>query len=434
MKDGTIKQKNPFTGTEVWYVPGRDSRPNPNKQNESKEELLDNPNEEKACSFCFSNYLEATPEKSRLILENGQYKTLSRIFPESITYTTPVFRRISNLFEIVTYDYWIKNYDYKLSMKNQEWKEQYLSNEQGKNHIKHILEVKFKNFGWSQEEINKNINDDEKLYSLCNPLFGGSHELIIPLKHYKNDAKFKSDLNSSGELSVEEHYQYLKFTIDSIMDILINNRFARYVTVFQNWLEPSGASLKHLHRQLVGLDEWGSSIEREIGEIRKNKNLYNEYGTNFAILHDFIIAENDYAVAFVDYGHRYPTVAIYSKSINPRPWEHTDEELRGISDIIHSIHCAMGSEIACNEEWYYTPIDAVDVMPLHILIKWRTITHAGFEGSTKIHINPISPIQVRDILVPKLFQLRYEGKLGNLRIAEECRVEYNMLQYYKYQN
>ena len=27
LRDGTIKQVNPFTGTEVWTVPGRGNRP-----------------------------------------------------------------------------------------------------------------------------------------------------------------------------------------------------------------------------------------------------------------------------------------------------------------------------------------------------------------------------------------------------------------------
>ena len=43
MQDGTIKQINPFTGTEVWTVPGRASKPITNsipttaKKNREKE-------------------------------------------------------------------------------------------------------------------------------------------------------------------------------------------------------------------------------------------------------------------------------------------------------------------------------------------------------------------------------------------------------------
>ncbi len=430
MKDGTIKQKSPFTGTEVWYVPGRDSRPmkNPNLYEKLPSIGIV---EEKDCSFCYQNYLETTPEKSRLIKEGDDYFIKYRVPPQNLFNEKAKFRRISNLYEIVRYDYWEKNYNYKLSSENKLWKEEYLNNNIGINHLKHILKIKLKSFNLSKEEIENKVNDEKVFCNLINPFFGGTHELIISDFHYKKDAEFKSDLLSSGELSPDEHHQYFKFTIDAIKKILYNNRFVRYVTVFQNWLEQAGASLRHLHRQLVGLDEWGSSIEKLIVEVRKNRNIFNEYGPNFAIFHDLVFLENDYAVAYADYGRRFPTIAIYSKSINTRPYEQTDEEIRGLSDIVHAVHSAMGSTIACNEEWYYTPIDAVDVIPFHILVKWRTVTPAGFEGGTKIFINPISPIQVRDQLVPQLFQLRHEGKLGNIRIAEECGVEYNMLQYYK---
>lgn len=89
----------------------------------------------------------------------------------------------------------------------------------------------------------------------------------------------------------------------------------------------------------------------------------------------------------------------------------------------------MGSQIPCNEEWYYSPRDAVDVMPWHILIKWRTVNQAGFEGGTKIYINPLSPVALRDLVVPRLYELRHMGKINNLKIATECVLKPNPLQY-----
>jgi hypothetical protein len=69
-------------------------------------------------------------------------------------------------------------------------------------------------------------------------------------------------------------------------------------------------------------------------------------------------------------------------------------------------------------------------MPWHILIKWRVTVPAGFEGGTGIFINPMTPIEVRDMMVPRLYKLRDEGKIDRLRIAEECRVDPNPLKYY----
>ena len=71
-----------------------------------------------------------------------------------------------------------------------------------------------------------------------------------------------------------------------------------------------------------------------------------------------------------------------------------------MSDLVHAIHASMGSQISCNEEWYYTPVDAITKMPWHVLIKWRINVPAGFEGGTSIYINPFTPIELRDRLVP----------------------------------
>ena len=65
MSDGTVKQLNPFTGTEVWTVPGRGNRPlgvrveNP--------VALDPAQDGAHCAFCERRYLETPPEKSRVI-------------------------------------------------------------------------------------------------------------------------------------------------------------------------------------------------------------------------------------------------------------------------------------------------------------------------------------------------------------------------------
>jgi len=82
---------------------------------------------------------------------------------------------------------------------------------------------------------------------------------------------------------------------------------------------------------------------------------------------------------------------------------------------------AKGVVIAC---------DAVYTMPWHILIKWRINVPAGFEGGTSIHINPMTPIDLRDRLVPRLYKIRDDQRVGWLRIAEECRVDPNPLKYY----
>ena len=428
MPDGTEKHINPFTGTEVWFIPGRKNRPVTSKQADNPKKIEKRIPED-YCNFCPGHYFNTTPEKSRLVNKKGNFEILDQVALEEIFNSDAEIRRISNLFEIVTVDYWEKNFSYRLSDKNKKRKEKYLACELGRNHVISVINTKLKHSGYTDDEI-KAVSVDEKL-AMSDAFFGGAHELIIPKRHFTEAAVNDMDLASSGTLTPEEHFLYFNFTIQSIKDIYENNRYIRYVSIFQNWLREAGASFDHLHKQLVGLDEWGVSVERELDLASRNPNMYNEYAANFAAYNNFVICENDYAIAFADIGHRNPTVAVYSKSVHCNPIEHTSEEIRGFSDIVHAIHAAMGSQISCNEEWYYMPVDSVIPMPWHVLIKWRISIQAGFEGGTKIYVNPMSVSDVRDYLVPRLFDLRYQGKIATFQIAEECPVKPNSLKYYK---
>jgi galactose-1-phosphate uridylyltransferase len=428
MQDGTVKQINPFTGAEVWSVPGRRSKPNGNGIEKQQPKILEKHSPEDYCSFCVARYNEIPPEKSRLILQNGQYIFLPEVFPENYYDTFAIFRRTPNLFEIVTLDYWRKNFGYRMSAKHYQSQARFLANSSGKNHVLVILNYKLRQLGKTEHEIAA-MPEEEKLL-LADAFFGGGHDLVVAGKHYTDAATDESHLYSSGEMSPDEHCRYFMFTILAMQDIIAGNRYVQYISVFQNWLKPAGASFDHLHKQLVALDDWGSSIHSQTKMLRKNPNVFNEYGANLASKLNLMIAENDYAIAFVGIGHRFPTIEICSRSVAGRPFNHSDEEVRGVSDLVHAIHCAMGNTISCNEEWYYTPIDSVDKMPWHILIKWRINIAAGFEGGTGIYLNPMTPVELRDKIVPHLYRVRDEGKINACRIAEECNIHPNPLNYY----
>nr|VFK16966.1 MAG: Galactose-1-phosphate uridylyltransferase [Candidatus Kentron sp. LPFa] len=426
MPDGTIKQTNPFTGTAVWSVPGRGNKPITNAipNSAKKIEAMD---PEGYCNFCTAYYLGTPPEKARMVEKEGEHIILKGVRMENLHDTDAEFRRVPNLFEIVTYDYWVKNYGYEMTKENLEHKTDYLSSANGIQHVIDIVDLKLKVSGFSDQDIH-DLPLEEKL-GMSNAFFGGGHELIVPRRHYKPNAQYDVELCSSGELTPEEHCRYFIFTIEAMKDIVKNNRYVRYVSVFQNWLSNAGASFDHLHKQLVAIDEWGVAIELELTRYRENHNYYNEMGANFASYHNLVFAENDHAIAYVEIGRRYPTIAIYSKSEHAMPQEHTSEEVRGMSDLVHACHAAMGSGIPCNEEWYYSPIDATENIPWHILIRWRTSNPAGFEGGTRIYVNPVSPEGLRDKIVPRLFELKNQGKIENFPIAFECPCVPNSLRY-----
>ena len=60
---------------------------------------------------------------------------------------------------------------------------------------------------------------------------------------------------------------------------------------FSNWLKSAGASFDHLHKQLVALDDWGSSIHSQTEMLRKNPNVFNEFGANLASKLNLMIAK-----------------------------------------------------------------------------------------------------------------------------------------------
>jgi len=425
MADGTIKQINPFTGTEVWTVPGRGNRPFGIDGKEGKR--LDPAEADNHCSFCARRYLQTPPEKARLVGTGNGFETLYNVTAEQLSETVAELRRVANLFEIVSCTYWQKNFGYTLPDAVQARMNAYLSTEAGHRHVLDILHSRMRLSGTAPAKIEA-MPLEEKL-QMATGFFGGGHELIISRRHFVDGAESDNQLASSGTFTPEEHYQYTRFSIDAMRDIYLTNRYVRYVAVFQNWLKPAGASFDHLHKQLVAIDERGVQNDTELRLARANPNMYNDAAVNFAGYRNLVFAENDYAIAFAGFGHRYPTLEIFSKSERSQPWNHSAEELRGMSDIIHACHAATGAEIPCNEEWYYKPPDADVAMPWRVLIKWRTNTPAGFEGGTKIYVNTIEPESLRDKVVPRLFELKNQGRIAPMKIAFECDCVPNCLKY-----
>ena len=152
MADGTVKQINPFTGTEVWTVPGRGFKPLSNKIPETAKRIEPKV-PESYCNFCPSKYLFTPPEKSRLVLEDGKWLLQSRLTSEQVKAGIAEFRRIPNLFEIVSYDYWNLNYGFVPGPEAASWKEKYLSAPGGLEHVLGIMNLKLKLGGKSEQEI-----------------------------------------------------------------------------------------------------------------------------------------------------------------------------------------------------------------------------------------------------------------------------------------
>jgi len=425
MSDGTVKQINPSTGTRVWTVPGRGNRPLASPDADARP--VSDTDWTHACVFCSARYTETPPEKARIVRDGAGWQRIEHVPAEQLFDSVAEFRLVPNLFEIVSYDYWHKNYGYVLPPDIASYKRDYLSVPAGRHHVVALQSAKLRQMGRPAEEIAA-LGKNE-LINQADSFFGGSHDVVIARRHWVDGARTTAELASSGTLTPDEHEQYLRLTLFGMRNLYAMNRYTRYVAVFQNWLKPAGATCDHLHKQLVAIDEHGVNADQVLQRVRDNPNFFNECGINYATYHNLLIAENDSAIAYAGFGHRYPTIEIYSKSAEVRPWLHSDKEIRDISDLIHAVHLATGPEVPSNEEWHHTPVDVDVAMPWRINIKWRISTLAGFEGDTKIYINTIAPVEVHQIMTTRLLELRTEGRIADMRIADECAGTPNPLQY-----
>lgn len=425
MADGTIKQINPSTGTRVWTVPGRGKRPF--AQNAPDPHPLSDTDWTHGCVFCSARYMETPPEKVRMVRTPTGWQTIEHVPAQDLFATLAEFRVVPNLYEIVSYDYWHQNYGYDLSPELAARKQAYLSTTPGKRHVIAVQAAKMRQFGKTTDEIS--CMDEAYLLGQADAFFGGGHDVVIARRHWVDDASTTAELASSGTLTPDEHEQYIRLTLYSMERLYETNRYVRYVAAFQNWLKPAGASFDHLHKQLVAIDEHGVNADEVVLRIRDNPNFFNESGVNYANYHNLLVAENEHAVAFAGFGHRYPTVEVFSKSAQTNPWEHSWAEVRAMSDIIQAVHAATGADVPCNEEWHHTPPDVDAPSPWRINLKWRISTVAGFEGDTKIYINTLSPKQVRDMITGRLVELRAAGRIADIRIGDECSGAPNPLKY-----
>ncbi|SJN41381.1 DUF4921 family protein [Luteococcus japonicus] len=422
LPDGTVKQRNPFTGTQVWTMPGRGKRPLPASLDEPTP--LPPGGGVPGCAFCPGHHLDNPPERSRLVRDGGGWRTLASLSARELDDTQAEFRRVPNLFEICSLDYWRLNHGVEPGAEIVERVQQYLSDEAGREHLRRVWLLRSRFTGGGDPSV-----DDLRQAALG--WFGTTHELVIPRRHHVDGATQSSDLTSSGRLSVHEHRAYVALTVQAMADLYAANRAARYVSVFQNWLKPAGASFEHLHRQVVAIDEVGEHVQAAADALARNPRAFNEYGLDMALRHGLMLAANDHAIAFAGFGHRYPSVEIYSLSPRREPWLLSDEERDGMADILHAIHAAGGRKLSCNEEWHHRPpaledgVGAVgeETIPWRIVLKWRISTLAGFEGDTKIYLNTLSPWDVRDRVLPELLKLREQGHIAPVQIGDECDVE-----------
>ncbi|MER7072278.1 DUF4921 family protein [Terrabacter sp. NPDC000476] len=409
LPDGTVKQVNPITGTKVWTLPGRAARPLGQPMHHPLP--IDPADHDSHCAFCAARKRETTPEIARLVRDDAGWREVRGVLADDLDETVAEFRLIPNLFEILSYDYWHLAHGWEPTEASRARRTAYLASAGGRAHVTALARIRMRARGAEGADAEPLAHDDLEREAVG--LFAGNHQVVVARRHHLDGATDDSQLAGSGTLTPEEHWQYTDLTIRAMRDLYRDNDCARYVSVFQNWLAPAGASFDHLHKQVVAIDELGTQKEDEIALVRDEPDVFARWGARYAAEQGLVVARTEHAVAFAGVGHRYPALVVHVTGPGACPWDLTDEQRRDFSDLVHACHAATGVHVPSNEEWHHRP-PGVDVpMPLRAVLKWRISTLAGFEGGTKIYVNTISPWDVRDRAVARLRELARAGALSD---------------------
>ncbi|HET8595514.1 MAG TPA: DUF4921 family protein [Intrasporangium sp.] len=408
LPDGTVKQVNPFTGTKVWTLPDRAARPL--ARHVPTPLPLDPADEGRYCAFCWGRMLETSPEIVRLVRTPTGWEEVRGLLAEELHTSRPEFRLIPNLFEILSYDYWHLSHGWHATAAADARRTAYLSTPLGREQVSALVRTKLRARGVPEAALAARTFEDDVRDSV--EFFASNHDVVVARRHYVDGATMDTQLAGSGTLTPEEHWHYVRFTIEAARHLYADNPSACYVSIFQNWLSPAGASFDHLHKQLVAIDELSVQTEREAARLREEPELYARWGEAYAAQQGLVVASTPSAVAFAGVGHQYPSLEIHSRDCRSLPWELTHEAVRDFSDLLHACHAATGVEVPTNEEWHHRPPSLDLPMPVRAVIKWRVSTLAGFEGDTKIYVNTIDPWMIRDRVVGRLKELADEGVLS----------------------
>lgn len=229
----------------------------------------------------------------------------------------------------------------------------------------------------------------------------GAHEIIIDTPEHKT---------KMSELRLHE-YIHLFSTIKARANDLQNDKRLIYLSIFKNVGKSAGASLAHLHTQIIGMPFMPTS---KANLFKRKFEFYQQKGRK--LLRDIvdeeirneerILLQNDDFVAYLPFASSFPFEIIIASRKDVASVCMLDESaiynLGLISErVINALYKSLG-EIAFNLSFITPPINAnfqndgyfYDIKKISLFalrIQPRIYGLAGFEVSEGMNINPISP-------------------------------------------
>ena len=233
-------------------------------------------------------------------------------------------------------------------------------------------------FAAAEMEGSPEIRTDNKYYTFSSGY--GKHEVIVETPDHDRQL---------SELSEEEIKDVLKVYSLRIKEISQMDGI-KYVSVFKNHGKEAGTSIVHSHTQLIALNLVPSLVREELDAIKKYDSCpYCEIIENEK-RSDRRCFENESFAAFCPYASRFH----YEIWVFPKQHMGTitcmkDKMLMDLAEIMKKILVKL-KEINApyNYVLHYHDDDAYH---FHIEILPRLATWAGFEHSTGMAINSVSP-------------------------------------------
>jgi UDPglucose--hexose-1-phosphate uridylyltransferase len=220
----------------------------------------------------------------------------------------------------------------------------------------------------------------------------GRHEVIIESPRH---------VASLSELTLPEVQVVFTAYRDRLALLKAEGRF-RYVQIFKNVGSAAGASLEHVHSQLLALPGVPEIVQQELDASAQHfqqhgKPLLPELIAGELAAASRIVAQTPRLVAFCPYASRVPyEVWVAPRQHSPRFEDAKPGELGEISrlmrDVVGRIERA-GGQSAYNYFLHTQPFDmpAAGHYHWHIEILPRLTKQAGFEWGTGCFINPFLP-------------------------------------------
>lgn len=210
-----------------------------------------------------------------------------------------------------------------------------------------------------------------------------------------------------GKNHSENFYEFNKNHIAEIIRAYMSvsrdiyeSKFIKYVQIFKNHGKGAGASLRHSHSQIVGMNVMPEKIKTELENSRKY--YMNDGNCPFCDLlkkelqsKERVVYENEGFVAICPYvsTHRYE-IQIMKRKHSSTLLTLNEAEINDLSDVLkvvtNKLNSVLGNDISYNI--YYNFIKE-DNKYYHFYVKIcpRMVNGAGFEISTGIMVNTILP-------------------------------------------